>query len=153
MAILYRYNQKICDFIINLIIRTESNKPNHTKGSDKNMIIKLTFKDNDFTPLLENYTNKIFDIGYYNSINEYSEFKRKIYKYESDNLSEKEKQQLKKQIENQLIINCRKYISSHKKAEYLIKSLEIKIVETITDKWQNNEVVYYITSNLKYLVM
>ena len=60
------------------------------------MIIKLTFKDNDFTPLLENYTNKIFDIGYYNSINEYSEFKRKIYKYESDNLSEKEKQQLKK---------------------------------------------------------
>ena len=117
------------------------------------MIIKLTFKDNDFTPLLENYTNKIFDIGYYNSINEYSEFKRKIYKYESDNLSEKEKQQLKKQIENQLIINCRKYISSHKKAEYLIKSLEIKIVETITDKWQNNEVVYYITSNLKYLVM
>ena len=111
------------------------------------------FKDNDFTPLLENYTSKIFDIGYYNSINEYSEFKRKIYKYENDNLSEKEKQQLKKLIENQLIINCRKYISSHKKAEYLIKSLEIKIVETIEDKWQNNEVVYYITSNLKYLVM
>ena len=117
------------------------------------MIIKLTFKDNDFTPLLENYTSKIFDIGYYNSINEYSEFKRKIYKYENDNLSEKEKQQLKKLIENQLIINCRKYISTHKEAEYLIKSLEIKIVETIEDKWQNNEVVYFITSNLKYLVM
>ena len=117
------------------------------------MIIKLTFKDNDFTPLLENYTSKIFDIGYYNSINEYSEFKRNIYKYENDNLSEKEKQKLKKLIENQLTINCRKYISPHKKAEYLIKSLEIKIIETIADKWQNNEVVYYITSNMKYLVM
>ena len=117
------------------------------------MIIKLTFNNNDFTPLLETYTSKIFDIGYYNSINEYSEFKRNIYKYENDNLSEKEKQKLKKLIENQLIINCRKYISSHKKSEYLIKSLEIKIVETITDKWQNNEVVYYITSNMKYLVM
>ena len=117
------------------------------------MIIKLTFKDNDFTPLLETYASKIFDISYYNSINEYSEFKRKIYKYENDNLSEKEKQKLKKLIEKQLIINCRKYISSHKKAEYLTKSLEIKIIETIADKWQNNEVVYYITSNMKYLVM
>lgn len=117
------------------------------------MIIKLTFNDNDFTPLLETYTSKIFDIGYYNSINEYSEFKRNIYKYENDNLSEKEKQKLKKLIENQLTINCRKYISPHKKAEYLIKSLEIKIIETIADKWQNNEVVYFITSNMKYLVM
>ena len=117
------------------------------------MIIKLTFNDNDFTPLLETYTSKIFDIGYYNSINEYTEFKRNIYKYENDNISEKEKQKLKKLIENLLTINCRKYISSHKKAEYLTKALEIKIVETITDKWQNNEVVYFITSNLKYLVM
>ena len=117
------------------------------------MIIKLTFNDNDYTPLLETYTSKIFDIGYYKNINEYSEFKRNIYKYENDNLSEKEKQKLKKLIENQLTINCRKYISPHKKAEYLIKSLEIKIIETIADKWQNNEVVYYITSNMKYLVM
>ena len=117
------------------------------------MIIKLTFNDNDFTPLLETYTSKIFDIGYYNSINEYSEFKRKIYKYENDNLSEKEKQKLKKLIENQIRTNCKKYLKKQNSSDYLIKSLEIKIIETIADKWQNNEVVYYITSNMKYLVM
>lgn len=117
------------------------------------MIIKLTFNDNDFTHILEDYADKIFDITYFDSINQFSEFKSNIYKLENDILTRTERQRLKETIENQIRTNCKKYLKKQNSSDYLIKSLEIKIVENIKDKWQNGEVVYYITSNMKYLVM
>ena len=36
---------------------------------------------------------------------------------------------------------------------YILKNIKIKIVHSITDKWHNGEVVYYFTSNMKYITM
>ena len=117
------------------------------------MIIKLTFKDNDFTHILEDYTNKIFDITYFNSISEFTEFKNNIKKYENDILTRTEIQELKEMLEKQIRKNCKKYLEKQNSSDYLIRALEVKIVKAIEDKWHNGEVVYYFTSNMKYLTM
>ena len=117
------------------------------------MIIKLTFKDNDFTHILEDYTNKIFDITYFNSITEFAEFKNNIKKYENDILTRTEIQELKEMLEKQIRKNCKKYLEKQNSSDYLIRALEVKIVKAIEDKWHNGEVVYYFTSNMKYLTM
>ena len=117
------------------------------------MIIKLTFKDNDFTHILEDYTNKIFDITYFNSISEFTEFKNNIKKYENDILTRTEIQELKEMLEKQIRKNCKKYLEKQNSSDYLMKNLEVKIVKAIEDKWHNGEVVYYFTSNMKYLTM
>ena len=117
------------------------------------MIIKLTFKDNDFTPVLEDYTNKIFDITYFDSISEFIEFKDNIRKYENDILTRTEIQELKEMLEKKIRKNCKKYLEKQNSSDYLMKNLEVKIVKAIEDKWHNGEVVYYITSNMKYLTM
>ena len=62
-------------------------------------------------------------------------------------------QELKEMLEKQIRKNCKKYLEKQNSSDYLIRALEVKIVKAIEDKWHNGEVVYYFTSNMKYLTM
>ena len=134
------------------------------------MIIRVTFHDNDFERLLIGFFSK----GLYGALgwankelrdkedptpNElllYKETSILIDKYLSMIQDEKEfsiedKSQLKALIEKAFKL----YLNTlyQESAEYLIKSLDISLIDKVEDKWENGEVLYYFPMHDKYIVM
>lgn len=144
------------------------------------MIIKYTFNDNDFTQVIEKYLEEFgpFYAFNYNMYNGLDEFKKLLSQYDDymDKYSEDKgltKEEFNK-LKNKLLIilkdNFTNYINNirinsnwhtdglnaidlQNSKNYILKNIKIKIVKSIPDQWENGEVVYYITSNQKYITM
>lgn len=131
------------------------------------MIIKFTFNDNDFTHILENFfseqnSNSIMyylkrfekddDIETLKNYRKYSNLIREYANKVSENtINDVEIAEFIKILKDSIT----DYISDKYKEnlEYLSKSLNISIQKSLTDKWENGEVVYYFIRCDKYIVM
>ena len=143
------------------------------------MIIKYTLKDNDFTQVIEKYLEEFgpFYVFNYTKYNELDEFKKLLKQYDDYNdkyneekeITKEEYNKIKFQLHNILMTNFAKYITDIKPnsnwstdgfnaqelqedKDYILKNIKISIVKSIPDQWENGEVVYFITSNQKYIV-
>lgn len=144
------------------------------------MIIKYTCNDNDFTQVIEKYLEEFGPFYYFNyeTIEEMNGFSKLVRdynnyndKYEKDKeLTKEEYKKLKAKIIKLLILNFKRYIENIKPnsawhtdglnakdlqedKDYIFDELKISLVRAIPDQWQNGEVVYFITSNEKYVTM
>lgn len=141
------------------------------------MIIKYTFNDNDWTQVIEKYMEEFgpfYAMNFYN-YDKYTELRESIMKYdnyidECSELTEEEFNLLKRRINELLYQSFRNYISNIKEnsnwqtdgidakelqynKEWVMTNIKITIEDSLTDKNQNGEVVYFITSNGKYIVV
>lgn len=144
------------------------------------MIIKYTFNDNDFTQVIEKYLEEFgpFYAFNYNMYNGLDEFKKLLSQYDDYMDKYSEDKELTKEefnkLKNKLLIilkdNFTNYINNirinsnwhtdgldaidlQNSKNYILKNIKISIVKSIPDQWENGEVVYYITSNQKYITM
>lgn len=127
------------------------------------MIIRTTFKDNDFTYILERYWSNFWFCNYYKSIRKLkngNEYENKS--EEADNLLSKalfkESEMTLKDI--RLFINIIKdsilaYIEEfyEEDYDYLKKKLIVSAKTILKDKNENEEVVYYLLKNKKVITM
>lgn len=143
------------------------------------MIIKYTFNDNDFTQVIEKYLEEFgpFYAFNYNMYNGLDEFKKLLNQYDDYMDKYSEDKELTKEefnkLKNKLLIilkdNFTNYINNirinsnwhtdgldaidlQEDKDYILKNIKISIVKSIPDQWENGEVVYFITSNQKYIV-
>ena len=136
------------------------------------MIIKYTFKDNDYTQIIEKHLDEFgpFLAMSYNTISEHKEFIENVRKYNEMSINNTERKELKQKLVKTIKQAFKNYINSIKpnsnwqtdginaedlndSKQYIFENIKIDIVNSISDKWQNGEVVYYFTSNQKYLTM
>lgn len=136
------------------------------------MIIEYTLKDNDYTQVIEQYLEEYgpFLAIFFSTIDEHIEFKKDIARYDNLKNNSPEQKELKSKLTKTLKQKFKAYINSIAENSnwntgaitakelidsrpYILKNIKIKIVHSITDKWQNDEVVYYFTSNMKYITM
>lgn len=127
------------------------------------MIIKATFSDNDYTPILEQYFNyfkfRNYNL-YYKNCKDLKEFKDKS--IESEDLLRKIIFETDKMTKEDLksftyIVSesIKEYIKINYNADYkyLINRLQVEVINTFEDKNENGEVIYYIISSDKYISM
>lgn len=132
------------------------------------MIIKATFNDNDFTQVLEQFFEQPLFLGMLYCLNKWKDNTNdEILKKYLDTHTEIENYLHIIQDEKQFteikrfrfIIILRDSIKDWLKDnyaedyEYLSKELHIEMVSTITDRWQNGEVVYYFPTADKFITM
>lgn len=144
------------------------------------MIIKYTFNDNDYTQVIEKYLEEFgpFYSFNYSNYKELDEFKKLLRQYddymdkynEDKELTKEEFKKVKLELHDILLSNFVEYIRKIKSnsswhtegmnaedlqesKEYIFRNIKIYIVKSIPDQWENGEVVYYITSNQKYITM
>lgn len=142
------------------------------------MIVKYTFKDNDFTQIIERYLDEFGPFGRWVSggnVDRITDL-MKIYdkhndKYEEEKELSKEafltmKNELLKELYHHFIayinsiqensewetegFNARGLVDNK---EYIIDNIKINLVKNIPDQWENGEVVYYVASSMKYITM
>ena len=124
------------------------------------MILRITFNDNDFTQIIEKFleTHICFGIRYIlekyipdnskEAVAKFCEISKKIDKYVSKLASyEKFNPTEEEDFINILKESLLDYIKDHypDDYEYLCKELKIKLLNSMTDKWENGEAVYYFT--------
>ncbi len=136
------------------------------------MIIKYTFKDNDYTQIIEKHLEEYgpFLGILHKTINDSIEFKENVMKYDEMSNNDPKRKELKQKLVKTIKQAFQNYINSIKpnskwqtdginaedlndSKQYIFENIKIDIVNSISDKWQNGEVVYYFTSNQKYLTM
>lgn len=113
------------------------------------MIIKLTFNDNDFTDILYSFAKNMFinltcGIKSSYSREEYEKFNKLLNPNICEQLTEEDKKTIIKRCKEQIeefIVHC-----TEKESEvvYLKQTLKVEIIETLEDKWENGEVVYWL---------
>lgn len=136
------------------------------------MIIRATLKSNLYTQIIERY----FDDGgpfvqtYYNSKHEYEKFKKDLKKLSNYNFCSSEKEMFKAILATTIYKNFINYINAieenskwktekfntekvirHK--EFILKNIDIKLVNLIVDASFNKEVVFYIYQINQYITM
>ena len=144
------------------------------------MIVKYTFNDNDFTQVIEKYLDEFGPFYYFNytTAEEMNGFSKLVAKYDNYNdkyneekdLTKDEYKKLKEKIVKLLILNFKRYIENIKPdsfwhtegitakdllecKDYILNNIKVSIVKSIPDQWENGEVVYFISSNEKYITM
>ena len=135
------------------------------------MIIKYTLNNNDLTQVIEQHLEEYSPfLGTLNTIDENIEFKDNIMKYDEMSKDDLERKALKQKLIKTIKQKFKDYINSIQpnsnwhtdgfnakelieSKSYILRNIRINIVNSISDKWQNGEVVYYFTSNMKYLTM
>lgn len=136
------------------------------------MIIKYTLNDNDFTQVIETHLEEYgpFLAMLYDTIREHIEFQDNVRKYDEMSINDPKRKKLKQKLVKAIYKAFKKYINSIKinsnwqtdgmnaedlndSKQYIFENIKIDIVNSISDNWQNGEVVYYFTSNQKYLTM
>ena len=121
------------------------------------MIVKMTVKDNDFGDILENFArnlnNRITKLP--RNIEkmereeqlEYIRLLRKIDRLMNPNVTEnhteEEKQLLIEKIKEVFSTYVKNVCKDKSDADYLIGKFKVEIIESMTDKWENGEMVYW----------
>lgn len=117
------------------------------------MIIRMTVNDNDFTDKIESYLNHFWTcIKETEKINEldlnsdFFKLNKKINNILNPNndyiLQKEDKLFLINQIKESFSCWCKKRFQNED-SDYLIKSLNVKILNSFTDRWENGEVCYW----------
>ena len=142
------------------------------------MILKVTFKDNDFTQLLECFfengemlkrtfyseaRNTITDIDSNSRIlyemivkdDEFEEFARDILLDNKCHVTEKH-DRLIELVKEKIIIFLERNITrigdlDQKSIEYLKSTLDVEILTSMINKWENGEICYYYYDNNKFI--
>lgn len=132
------------------------------------MIIKITFHDNDFKNVLEKIgrnmcilysyyrLTRLVDIDDPEKIKEYCDNAKEFDKYLKMIQDEEKFTPVDKGLFLRLIIKSVKaWIEDTypDDAKYLTDRLEIEIVDSVKDQWENGEVLYYFPMNDQYLIM
>ena len=107
----------------------------------------MTFHDNDFTDILERFASKLcVELMVYDNVNNHD---KKILPILNNQYtpSDKEKEKIVQIVKS--IFN--RIFDHHKSFQYLSQELEVSIVQEISEKWENGEVVYLSTTNNKFL--
>ena len=130
------------------------------------MIIKATFHDNDYKNVLEGFFSKglylmlcyikeglseskedtILYVRYSNTIDKDCKM------IQDEKIFEKHTQQ---DLLNMLGDAFNKYIEENYSdtAKYLKEHLELEIIDSVNDKWENGEVLYFFPMHSKYTIM
>ena len=128
------------------------------------MIVKTTFKDNDYTSLLEKYWNKFLFCNSRCAINklegreyveasiELDDLLKKVI-YQEDQLTVKELKRFTEIIKNSIIEYLKIKGLNESTIKYLVKQLEVYIKFNIEDKDLNGEVVYYMFHAQKVIIL
>ena len=130
------------------------------------MIIKATFHDNDYKNVLEGFFSKGLYLmlcyvkeGLTDSVEDttlYVRYSTTIDKYcemiQNEKIFDKKTQQ---DLINMIGDAFNKYIDEmySEQAKYLKENLEIEILDSISDKWENGEVLYFFPMHNKYVIM
>lgn len=128
------------------------------------MIVKTTFKDNDYTSLLEKYWDKFLFCNSRCAINklegrEYVEASIELddllHKaiYQEDKLTVKELKRFTEIIKNSIIEYLKRKGLDDSNITYLTKQLEVHIEFSLKDIDQNGEVVYYMFQARKVITL
>ena len=130
------------------------------------MIIRMTLNDNDFTQEIERFAKNLFDrlywrkdVSFYdNDYNKWyqahkvqEELQRLLNPNITDSLTDEDKTAIKAKVflEWWDFVDGLNFKEDTKK--YLKKDFECSISYNFKDKWENGEVVYYFTTNQKYI--
>lgn len=133
------------------------------------MIIRTTFKDNDFSSVLESYWGRFWFVNYYTHLKKYDgkedydslkEWKDKKVLAEDlldkaffkpDEMTVKEL----RQFELVIIESITSYVEQNYKEDYnyLVSNLEVKVIDGLKDQDENGEVVYYILGHKTQITM
>lgn len=133
------------------------------------MIFRMTVNDNDFTGIVEKFADNFFDRVYWSKHPEgmsATEWYEKLYKpkervrelihlNEASNLTDEDKVILRATV----YLEWCDYIDSlptdneidSKIKDSLKKDFDVSVGFDFTDKWENGEVVYYFTTNQKWI--
>lgn len=136
------------------------------------MIIRMTLSDNDFTQEIEKFAKNLFDrlywgkdVSFYD--NDYNKWYQ-AYKVQeelqkllnpniTDSLTDEDKTTIRAKVFLEWWdfvdgLNFKKYSTDEERLKkYLKKDFECSIGYDFKDKWENGEVVYYFTTNNKYI--
>lgn len=128
------------------------------------MIIKLTVNDNDFGILIDSFMDNLSsriidfpkDLEAWEDKNKQYEYimnVRKVSKLMNPNVSEKHSKEDKEIIIDKVKESFGRYVGEKEpdKAKYLIDKLEVKIINSMMDKWENGEVWYWFQHSGKYI--
>lgn len=132
------------------------------------MIIKATFNDNDFTQVLEQFFEQPLFTGIYYSLNKMKDNNDSQMLRKHIDLHEEideylhiiqDEQQFTPNKRGRFILILRNSIKDWLKDkypddyDYLSKELHVEFVKSVTDEWQNGEIVYYFPTADKYITM
>ena len=129
------------------------------------MIFRITVNDNDFTSILECFADDLFDRIYYakddpemNSTEWYEKIykpKQEIQKLMNPNITSKLTDEDKVALRATVLLEWCDYIDSlsvlDDTKDYLKNNFKVSVSFDFTDKWENGEVVYYFTTNQKWI--
>lgn len=129
------------------------------------MIFRITVNDNDFTDVLEKFANNLFDRIYWAKDKpemDSTEWYEKIYKPKQEiqklmnpnitsNLTDEDKVVLRAAVFLEWCDYVDNLPNRDNTKEYLKKNFEVSVSFDFTDKWENGEVVYYFTTNQKWI--
>lgn len=129
------------------------------------MIFRITVNDNDFTDILERFANNLFDRIYWAKDKpemDSTEWYEKIYKPKQEiqklmnpnitsNLTDEDKVVLRAAVFLEWCDYVDNLPNRDDTKEYLKKNFEVSVGFDFTDKWENGEVVYYFTTNQKWI--
>ena len=129
------------------------------------MIFRITVNDNDFTDVLEKFANNLFDRIYWAKDKpemDSTEWYEKIYKPKQEiqklmnpnitsNLTDEDKVVLRAAVFLEWCDYVDNLPNRDNTKEYLKKNFEVSVGFDFTDKWENGEVVYYFTTNQKWI--
>lgn len=134
------------------------------------MIFRITVNDNDFTEVLEKFANNLFDRVYWvkdkpeemSSTEWYEKLykpKQEIQKLMNPNITSSLTKEDKVLLRAAVFLEWCDYIDSlptddemdAETKEYLKKNFVVSVSFLFTDKWENGEVVYYFTTNQKWI--
>lgn len=115
------------------------------------MIIRLTVKDNDFSEVLENYLSRFFiniektqDLTIDNSL-DIMKMHKKINAMLNPNmdytLTLEDKEFLIQQVKDSFAYWCGSRYPDD--VDYLTKNLQVSILDSMRDKWENGEACYW----------
>lgn len=112
------------------------------------MIIRVTCGDNDFDHILRPFMSNLYikvtgvDICQDFSLEEHRRFSRMLNPNVDHAFTDQDREDLVSKIRK----SFEKFVRavSPKSADYLIRSLEISILNSFEDKWENGEVYYWL---------
>lgn len=133
------------------------------------MIFRITVNDNDFTMVLEKFADNLFDRVYWardkpemGSTEWYEKIykpKQEVQKLMNPNITSSLTDEDKAVLRAAVFLEWCDYIDSlpvddemdTETKDYLIKNFEVAVSFDFTDKWENGEVIYYFTTNQKWI--
>ena len=127
------------------------------------MIIRVKFYDNDFGSYFENFFDWFKFNNYYCCLNditdnakwrdekiEMEDLFKKVF-YDADKLNSSEMRKFAKYVKDSLIIYLKNSVEKQS-YEYIKSMIDVKLMKTYKDEWENGETIYYFISKDKYIL-